>query len=132
MPIDTRRLKGVGEVTLSREGCPDAEVTVLLVDDRRMARLNARYRGRPGPTDVLAFPAGPAPPGEATLGDIVISLDTARRQAGRLGHDLFREAATLLVHGLLHLRGYDHHTASGRRRMWGRQRAILNRFFAAP
>lgn len=122
----------MGEATLSREGCPDAEVTVLLVGDRRMAELNARYRNRPGPTDVLAFPAGPAPPGEAALGDIVISLDTAVRQARRMGHDPFREVATLLVHGLLHLRGYDHQTASARRRMGGRQRAILDRFFATP
>lgn len=123
-------LKRVGQATLSSEGCADAEVVVLLVGDRRMVRLNGQYRRRPESTDVLAFPPGPMPAEEASLGDIVISLDTAARQAQRRGHDLSREVATLLVHGLLHLRGYDHHTATARRRMWGRQRAILDRFFA--
>ena len=109
-------------------GCPEAEVGCLLVTDRRIRALNRRYRGEDFPTDVLAFPQGEGggPPGHpGLLGDVVISVETAARQAARAGHSLEREAALLLIHGILHLLGHDHATAAERRRMWALQRRLL-------
>jgi probable rRNA maturation factor len=93
-----------------------------------MAALNRTYRGVAGPTDVLAFPMTEgrfASSWPDLLGDVVISVETARRQAGVRGRDLGAELALLLVHGILHLVGYDHGTATERRRMWQKQREIL-------
>jgi probable rRNA maturation factor len=101
-----------------------------------MAALNRAYRGIAHPTDVLAFPAeaagrpakevgGGAEPGGPYLGDLAISVETARRQAARRGHPLEREAALLVIHGILHLVGYDHHTSAQRRRMWRLQARLL-------
>ena len=86
-----------------------AELSVLLVSDAEMQRLNRDWRAKDRPTDVLSFSQrenGGAP--EGLLGDVVISVDTARRQARSGGRPLGREAERLLVHGLLHLLGYDH------------------------
>jgi probable rRNA maturation factor len=95
---------------LSGLACDGAELSVLLVSDAEMRRLNRDWRGRDRPTDVLSFAqregAGGAPDG--LLGDVVISVDTARRQARSGRRPLGREAERLLVHGLLHLLGYDH------------------------
>lgn len=84
------------------------EVSVLLVNDAAMRRLNHRYRGIDRTTDVLSFPQGPFPAAPLFLGDIVISLPQARRQAYEYQTPFKRELARLLVHGLLHLLGYDH------------------------
>lgn len=93
------------------------EVSLLLTDDATVHRLNRDYRHIDATTDVLSFPQFEGtepfvqPPGEAAnLGDIVVSLDTARRQAGEQHHSLTREVAHLTVHGALHLLGYDHQT----------------------
>ena len=104
-----------------------AELSVVLVSDREMQALNRRWRRRDRPTDVLSFAqregAGLAPDG--LLGDVVISLDTARRQAKERGESLGREADRLLVHGLLHLLGYDHErSAAEARRMQRRERSL--------
>ena len=118
----------MGRKTLSALGCPEAEVGCLLVTDHRIRALNRRYRGEDHPTDVLAFPQGEGsgPPGHpGLLGDVVISVETAARQAARAGHSLEREAALLLVHGILHLLGHDHATAAERRQMWALQRRLL-------
>lgn len=82
---------------------------MLFCGDRRMRSLNRRYRGKDRPTDVLAFPAE----GEGLLGDVVISVPYASRQARRRGEPAAREIDRLLVHGLLHLCGYDHETDDG-------------------
>jgi rRNA maturation RNase YbeY len=105
-----------------------AELSVVLVSDAEMRRLNRRWRRRDRPTDVLSFAqregAGGAPDG--LLGDVVISVDTARRQAGERGATLAREGDRLLVHGLLHLLGYDHErSVSEARRMQRRERTLL-------
>jgi probable rRNA maturation factor len=83
--------------------------TVALVSDRRIAALNRRYRRRARPTDVLSFSAS----GNGYLGDVVISAETARRQARQLGHSLTEEVQLLILHGLLHLMGYDHERDNG-------------------
>ena len=93
-----------------------------------MGALNRAYRGVAGPTDVLAFPMTEGRFRSVSpdlLGDVVISTETARRQARRRGGALRTELALLLIHGMLHLVGYDHGTAVERRRMWRKQRLIL-------
>jgi len=116
----------VGHATLRALGRPTADCSVVLVDDAGIAALNRTYRGVVGPTDVLAFPMTEGPFAELApdcLGDVVISAETALRQA-RAG-DLRAECALLLVHGILHLLGYDHGTLRQRQRMWKRQAALL-------
>ena len=84
-------------------------VAVALVPDGRVRALNRRYRNKNAPTDVLSFPAGE--PG--TLGDVVIAVGVARRQAAAAGHALGTELRVLALHGLLHLLGYDHERDDG-------------------
>ena len=86
-------------------------VSVLYCADARMRSLNRRYRGKDRSTDVLAFPAGEA--GRGFLGDIVISVPYAAREARRRGEPAGRELDRLLLHGFLHLMGYDHETDDG-------------------
>lgn len=93
-----------------------AGVTVAFVSDRAMRALNRRWRGKRGTTDVLSFPAEQSEfeeAAEATMGDVVISLEQAARQAAEHGLSLDDEIAQLILHGLLHLCGYDHETDSG-------------------
>lgn len=99
----------------ARLPCAADSLAVCLVSDRRMRELNARYRNVPRPTDVLAFPAdrAAAPAGERHLGDIVIAVPTARRQALGARHSLARELRLLALHGYMHLLGYDHETDEG-------------------
>ena len=106
-----------------------ARLSVLLCGDRRMRTLNARWRGVDRPTDVLSFPAFEASASRAAarrgtfLGDLVIDVAYAARQARRRGHALGREVQILLAHGLLHLLGYDHESDGGT--MFRLQRRIL-------
>jgi len=89
-----------------------AGLGVRFVSDREMARLNRRFRGVDGTTDVLSFSGGESAEG-LHLGDIAISIPAARRQARERGHSVEREVETLLLHGLLHCLGHDHETDSG-------------------
>jgi probable rRNA maturation factor len=89
-------------------------LAVCLVSDRKMSELNRRFRGRSGSTDVLSFPSpGREPDGTVYIGDIVISVPTALRQARREHHRLGRELKLLALHGYLHLLGYDHEKDDG-------------------
>lgn len=104
-----------------------------------MHALNHEYRGKDKPTDVLSFAlfessgegdiVFPGEENQFALGDLVVSIDTAARQAGELGHSLEREVAFLTIHGVLHLLGYDHARDSERRTMFARQDAIYEAFF---
>jgi probable rRNA maturation factor len=95
-------------------GGGDAEVHVLITDDERIRRLNREYRKLDRPTDVLSFPDGDRlPTGERLLGQIVISLDAARRQGHEAGHGELRELEELVLHGTLHLMGRDHERDGG-------------------
>jgi probable rRNA maturation factor len=96
------------------------QFSVVLVSDRRMAALNRFFRGRSHATDVLSFPAG-----NGTRGDIVISVESARRQARRYQHSLAEEIQLLMIHGLLHLVGYDHERDRGE--MVRREHALRRR-----
>ena len=94
---------------LDRLDVKSAEVHVLITGDERIHELNRHYLGKDRATDVLSFPDGDVlPSGRTLLGEIVISLDAARRQAEDLGHDELRELSELVLHGSLHLLGYDH------------------------
>ncbi|HSB77215.1 MAG TPA: rRNA maturation RNase YbeY [Candidatus Methylomirabilis sp.] len=126
--VETRWLRNLGEKALSALMREKAECSVAVVDDATMAILNHTYRGVSGPTDVLAFSMTEGRFGGLSpdlLGDVVISAETAERQARETGRDLREELAHLLIHGLLHLVGYDHGTAQERQRMWRKERAIL-------
>jgi probable rRNA maturation factor len=118
--LDTRFLKKVGETTLVTAGVHEAECGLLLVGDRAMTRLNRQYRGKATSTDVLSFPMREgsfASLSPQLLGDVVISAETADRQARAAGRALRDELAALLIHGILHLLGYDHQTPAEARRM---------------
>ena len=109
-----------------------AECGILVTNDAAMRQYNRTYRGVDLTTDVLSFPMGdmPTPEGGRPLGDIVISLDQANRQAGEIGHGLAEELRFLILHGVLHLLGYDHETDQGE--MFALQREIkekLGRYF---
>ena len=88
------------------------DVGLCLTEDREMRALNRRFRRKNKPTDVLSFPASPDLNGYA--GDLAISLDIARANARRYGHSLAKEVKILILHGLLHLAGYDHERDNGR------------------
>ena len=116
------------EAMLEALGIPDAELSILLCDDPTIRRLNRRYRQKNTATDVLAFPLteGPAPaPQPGLLGDVVISVPTATRQAEERDRPIIQEVTFLLAHGLLHLLGYDHATRREEREMSARTEKLL-------
>jgi rRNA maturation RNase YbeY len=114
---------------LSALACPESELSVVLVDDEQMSSLNWQYRNRRGPTNVLAFAmhegefSGMSP---ELLGDVIISLPTAQRQAEEAGISLDAMVSRLLVHGILHLVGFDHEqTEEAAREMEHRSAELL-------
>jgi probable rRNA maturation factor len=108
-----------------------AELSVLLCDDDIIAGLNARWRGQERPTNVLSFPApalpGAAPDGLVPLGDIAIAYETVVREAGEQGKAVADHLSHLVVHGFLHLLGYDHHMDGEAEHMERLERDILAR-----
>ncbi len=135
VPIRVNRSRVLRTVatTLRALGCPRPRVSLTLVDDRTIKRLNLRYRGKNRTTDVLAFPMEdhvglPIP----ILGEVVVSVETAKRQAREHGHSLHEELDLLIVHGLLHLVGYDDEDPLEARLMHDREMAILGRIYRRP
>lgn len=133
--IETRSLgtlarQVIRETLITVNGPEDAEISLLFTGDNEMLELNEKYRHISRPTDVLSFAftegSGPPPP-TPMLGDIVISLDTAIRQSQDRGHSVRREITILLIHGILHLLGYDHENVSKTKRdqMRAAERAAL-------
>jgi probable rRNA maturation factor len=116
---------------LAAEGIVQAEISILLVDDRRMAKLHKQWLGISGPTDVITFDlseSGAARPHEARAGlqgDIVVSAETARRTARQLGWTPRQELILYLLHGVLHLTGYDDILPADRRLMRAREKSLL-------
>lgn len=121
VPIDEERVRSVVAFVLEREGVAEGEVSVALVTDEEMARLNATYRGVDGTTDVLSFPLDESP----LAGEIVVSpAEVARAARDRGGFDA--ELTTVLVHGVLHLLGYDHEESEAEAdAMWARQEELV-------
>jgi probable rRNA maturation factor len=107
----------------------DADITIVLTDDRQLHELNRDFLGVDAPTDVLSFPASESDPetGAAYLGDILISIPRAAEQAEASGHPLEAEVQLLVVHGVLHLLGHDHAEAEEKARMWQEQAKVLER-----
>lgn len=106
----------------------DGEIALLIGDDTLLQQLNWDYRGQDKPTDVLSFEGereSSRPKQPRHLGDIAISLERARRQAGDYGHSFERELAYLVVHGTLHLLGYDHENDDEQAAMRGVEEAAL-------
>ena len=109
---------------------PDKELSVLFTDDNHIAQLNRRYLMKNGPTNVLAFPMEGGPPprvDSVMLGDVVISVDSAIRESKEFGEDLEYTIDRLLIHGVLHLIGYDHEkTEEGARRMEKEEKRLVS------
>lgn len=107
--VPSRALKKIGAAILAVLGQAEAELSLALIGNAEMRKLNARYRGKDYPTDVLSFPLEeklPSP--ERLLGDVIISVEKAREQAKERGRTRDEEMVTLLIHGIVHLLGYDH------------------------
>jgi len=106
-----------------------ADMTIVLSDDRQLHELNLDYLGVDSPTDVLSFPAAEIDPETESLylGDIAISIPRAIQQAQNGGHPVEAEAQLLVVHGALHLLGYDHSTDEEKNVMWAEQARVLER-----
>ena len=116
--IDRDRAAALSRAVLDSIGRTDAVLTVTFIRDRAMRRLNRDYRGIDGPTDVLSFAyhegeEAPACDETSDIGDVVISVETAGRYARELGLSFDREIELLVIHGALHLAGYDHETDDG-------------------
>jgi probable rRNA maturation factor len=107
--VDAARLARVAEDALAAVGRGDADLAVIISNDRRLRALNRSYRGKDRPTDVLSFPYE----GDDLIGDVVVSADRASAQAAERGHSLQREVELLVLHGTLHVCGYDHETDDG-------------------
>lgn len=128
-PLSLRKIRRRTRIILDALKSPEAEISILLVDDLQIAAMNRKFLGREGPTNVIAFPmqegrfSGLSPD---LLGDVVISVDTAHREARDAELDLEERLTQLLVHGLLHLHGYDHeHNTAEARRMAAKSRRLL-------
>lgn len=123
--VDARALKSTMRSLMAAVGQNDAAISVTLVDDEAIRGINRDHRGKDKPTDVLSFPLEPEPfAQEKLLGDIVISLDTAKRQAADYDAPLQREIYRLLIHGLLHVLGHDHEKAGERKEMEAEERRL--------
>jgi probable rRNA maturation factor len=124
------RLRRSARRFLRTLGLEDVELSVLLTDDPGIRALNRSWRRKDRPTDVLSFPAGtasPGLPGPRPLGDVILSLDTARQQARAHRRPLAQELDLYLAHGLLHLLGHDHHRRRDAQRMAVLEARLLGR-----
>ncbi len=127
--VDAALLRGAAVAALTHQQiAPPGTMVIVLTDDAAVQTLNLTYRGEDKPTDVLSFADGDAPfPGAAPhLGDLIIALPYATRQAERLGNALSAELQLLTVHGTLHLLGHDHGNAAEKATMWQAQAEILD------
>lgn len=126
--VDTRALKRTASALLEAIDEREASLSLTLVNDDAIRELNRLHRQKDRPTDVLSFPLEPEPfAEERLLGDIVISVDTAKRQAGEYDAPLQNEIYRLLIHGLLHLLGHDHMEPDERAAMEAEERRLAAR-----
>jgi probable rRNA maturation factor len=125
--VDRRALRSRAASVLRALGRTRSELSIALVDDAQIAELNSTYRGVAGPTDVLSFSlldGEHAERGGPLLGDVVVSLETAARQARRARRPLDDEVVRLVIHGTLHLLGHDHETQEEARVMQAIERRL--------
>ena len=112
--LPVRKIQTKAQAALNALGSPDAELSLLITDDAEIARYNAAYLKRNGPTNVIAFPMTEGEYADISpdlLGDVVISVDTAAREARDMDIGTEERFTQLLIHGILHLLGYDHETS---------------------
>lgn len=131
VPVDRRKIGAAARRILKTLGYEGYELTVVLVDDREITRLNRQYFRRNRPTNVISFPLmddSPVSLPSRLLGDVVISAETARRDAGEVGKKAEDEILFLMIHGILHLAGYDHERSVAERR---KMEAMEKEFFEA-
>ena len=129
-PFPEDVLQRAASVALEHESQSlDSELSIILSDDARLHELNLNYLGVNAPTDVLSFPASETDPetGARYIGDILISVPRAQAQAEAAGHSLEAEVQLLVVHGVLHLLGYDHAEPEEKAHMWKAQAEILEK-----
>jgi probable rRNA maturation factor len=115
LPIETEKLALQARAILNALACPEGELSIVIVDDATIAEINAQYLHRQGPTNVISFAMREGSYCEINpqlLGDVIISAETARREAEAAGMTAAQRLVELLVHGVLHLFGYDHETPS--------------------
>lgn len=125
--IDARSVKRTAKRLLAAVGEKRSALSISFVDDDAIRGLNREHRGKDKPTDVLSFPLlekGEAHLGERLLGDIVISVETARRQAADYDASLEAEINRLLIHGVLHVLGHDHEEAAQQEQMRAEERRL--------
>ena len=119
--LSTRKFKKIALTILELAAEKNAELSVALIGNVEMRKLNAKYRKKDYPTDVLSFPVeGVVPEATRLLGDVIISVDKAIEQAQARGHSSEQELITLLIHGVVHLLGYDHERSAPDARAMGR------------
>ena len=136
VPADEEELARLGRYLLEALYVhPEAELSIILVDEPAMERLHLEWMDLPGPTDVMSFPMDelrPGTPGRPSpagmLGDIVLCPQVAAEQAKAAGHGMREELLLLTTHGLLHLLGYDHAEPEEEREMFGLQRQLLGNY----
>ena len=128
--LESALLQRAARLTLDLESAPvDADITIVLTDDAQLHELNKEFLGVDAPTDVLSFPASESDPETGTpyLGDILISIPRATQQAQAAGHPVEAEVQLLVIHGTLHLLGYDHAEAEEKTKMWNAQSEVMSR-----
>jgi probable rRNA maturation factor len=128
--INGDRLEALADAVMDAEGLPPGELGVVVTDDETIRELNREYAGDDTPTDVLAFSLREgeefaSPDGVLRLGEVIISYPTAQRQAAEADIPVEEEIDHLLVHGVLHLLGYDHAEPAEEERMRARERELL-------
>ena len=130
--VDCELLKTQGRNILFFLGCGNQELSVLLTDDKKIRELNKKYRGQDRATDVLSFPQNEGEENEPDyhlMGDVVISTVTAKRQASQHGLSLEEEIVLLLIHGILHLLGFNHERSEEACHMKKKTRELFDQIF---
>lgn len=128
-PVSRRALANAARTTLRSERVRDALISITLVDRRAIARLNRRHLGHRGATDVISFGFTRAAPSDPVIGDIYIAPEVARENARERGGSVREEVVRLVVHGVLHVLGYDHPEVGDREAsdMWRKQERLVAR-----
>ena len=124
VPVDFRQLREVARTVLDGEGKADGRIGIALMDNATIHALNKRFLDHDEPTDVLSFPLS-EPGGRKLTGELVLGVEVAQAQASSRGHDVQAELALYVIHGLLHLCGYDDHDEAGAAAMRARERHYL-------
>jgi probable rRNA maturation factor len=122
VPLEYQRLKECARTVLAGEGVQEAKVVLAFVDDATIAGLNKRFLDHEGPTDVITFPYSR---GKKLEGEVVIGVEVARREAADRGHDVNTELCLYVIHGALHLCGYEDSSPKAAAEMRRKERAYL-------